>query len=49
MNLNRGVILVMVVPLVGLAILIDEFAHPPWSPLRVAGLFLMFKAPALLI
>jgi protein-S-isoprenylcysteine O-methyltransferase Ste14 len=48
MNLNRGVILVIVVPLVGIAILIDEFAHPPWSPLRVVGLFLMFPALALL-
>jgi protein-S-isoprenylcysteine O-methyltransferase Ste14 len=48
MNLNRGVILVIVVPLVGIAILIYEFAHPPWSPLRVAGLALMFPALALL-
>jgi protein-S-isoprenylcysteine O-methyltransferase Ste14 len=48
MNLNRGVILVMVAPLVGIAILIYQLAHPPWSPLRVAGLVLMFPALALL-
>jgi protein-S-isoprenylcysteine O-methyltransferase Ste14 len=48
MNLNRGVILVIVVPLVGIAILIYEFAHPPWSPLSVAGLALMIPALALL-
>ena len=48
MNLNRGVILVIVVPLVGIAVLIYEFAHPPWSPLRIAGLVLMFPALALL-
>jgi protein-S-isoprenylcysteine O-methyltransferase Ste14 len=47
-NLNRSVILVMVVPLVGIAILIYEFAHPPWTPLRIAGLFLMLPALALL-
>jgi protein-S-isoprenylcysteine O-methyltransferase Ste14 len=48
MNLNRGVILVIVVPLVGIPILIYEFAHPPWRPLRVAGLALMIPALALL-
>ncbi len=48
MNLNRGIILVIVVPLVGIAILIYEFAHPPWSPLRIGGLLVMFPALALL-
>jgi|HubBroStandDraft_6_1064221.scaffolds.fasta_scaffold04769_11 protein-S-isoprenylcysteine O-methyltransferase Ste14 len=48
MKLNRGVILVIVVPLVGIAILVCEFAHPPWSPLRIAGLVLLFPALALL-
>jgi protein-S-isoprenylcysteine O-methyltransferase Ste14 len=47
-NLNRGVIFVMVVPLVAIAILIYEFAHPPWSPLRIAGLLLLFPALTLL-
>lgn len=48
MNLNRGVIFVMVVPLVGIAILIYEFVHPPWSLLRIAGMVLLFPALALL-
>ena len=48
MNLNRGVILVMVVPLVGIAILIYEFVHPPWSLQRIAGMVLLFPALALL-
>jgi protein-S-isoprenylcysteine O-methyltransferase Ste14 len=47
-NLNRGVIFVIVVPLVGIAILIYEFAHPPWSLLRIAGMVLLFPALALL-
>jgi protein-S-isoprenylcysteine O-methyltransferase Ste14 len=46
--MNRGVILVIVVPLVGAAVLVYEFAHPPWSPLRIAGLALMLPALALL-
>jgi protein-S-isoprenylcysteine O-methyltransferase Ste14 len=48
MSLNRGVILVIVVPLVGIAILIYEFANPSWSPLRIGGLLVMFPALALL-
>jgi hypothetical protein len=43
-RLNRGVILVIVVPLVGIAILIYEFANPPWSSLRIGGLLVMFPA-----
>ncbi|HKN76250.1 MAG TPA: isoprenylcysteine carboxylmethyltransferase family protein [Candidatus Acidoferrum sp.] len=48
MKLNRGVIFVIIAPLVGIAILIYEFAHPPWSPMRIAGLVLIFPALALL-
>ncbi len=48
MKLNSGVIFVIVVPLVGIAVLIYELAHPPWSPMRVSGLVLMFPALALL-
>jgi protein-S-isoprenylcysteine O-methyltransferase Ste14 len=47
-NLNRGVIFVIITPLVGIAVLIYEFAHPPWSPLRIAGLVIMFLALTLL-
>jgi len=46
--MNRGVILVIVIPLVGIAVLVYEFSHPPWSPLRIAGLALMLPALALL-
>ena len=48
MKLDRGVILVIVVPLVGIAALIYKFAHPPWTPLRIAGLILMTAAVTLL-
>jgi len=47
-KMNRGVILVIVIPLVGIAVLVYEFSHPPWSPLRIAGLALMLPALALL-
>src|SRR5690242_13010445 len=48
MSLNRGVIFVIFVPLVAIAVLIYEFAHPPWSAMRIAGLALMFPAIILL-
>ncbi|MGB9467457.1 MAG: methyltransferase [Candidatus Acidiferrum sp.] len=48
MNLNRGVIFVIVVPLVGIAVLVYEFARPPWSPMRIVGLVFMFLALAFL-
>ncbi|MHB8500028.1 MAG: methyltransferase family protein [Candidatus Acidiferrales bacterium] len=48
MKLNLGVIFVIFVPLVGIAVLIYEFARPPWSPMRIAGLVLMFPALSLL-
>jgi protein-S-isoprenylcysteine O-methyltransferase Ste14 len=48
MNLNRGVIFVIVAPLAGIAILIYEFAHPPWTAMRITGLVLMLPAIALL-
>ena len=47
MNLNRSVILVIFVPLVGIAVLVYEFVRPPWSPMRIAGLVLM--CPALIL
>jgi len=47
-KLNLGVIFVIFVPLVGIAVLIYEFARPPWSPMRIAGLVLMFPALSLL-
>lgn len=44
MSLNRSVILVIFVPLAGIAVLVYEFARPPWSPMRIAGLVLMCSA-----
>jgi protein-S-isoprenylcysteine O-methyltransferase Ste14 len=48
MKLKRSVILVIVVPLVGIAVLVYEFAHPPWSAWRIAGIVLLFPALALI-
>jgi len=48
MKLNPGVVFVIVVPLVGIPFLIYEFAHSPWSPMRISGLVLMVPALALL-
>jgi len=48
MKLNRGVLFVIFVPLVEIAVLVYEFTRPPWSPMRIAGLILMFSALALL-
>ena len=48
MNLNRSVLLVIFVPLAGIVILVYEFAHPPWSPMRIAGIAMLFPALALL-
>ena len=48
MKLNPGVLFVIVVPLVAIPFLIYEFAHSPWSPMRISGLVLMVPALALL-
>ena len=48
MSLNRSVIFVIFVPLVGIAVLIYEFARPPWSPMRIAGLAVLFPSIVLL-
>lgn len=48
MKLNRGVLFVIFVPLVAIALLVYKFALPPWSPMRIAGLALMFPAIILL-
>ncbi len=42
--MNRSALFVTIVPLVAIAYLVYQFAHPPWTPLRVAGLVLMFPA-----
>ena len=48
MSLNRSVLFVIFVPLVAIAALIYEFARPPWSPMRIAGLAVLFPAIILL-
>jgi protein-S-isoprenylcysteine O-methyltransferase Ste14 len=47
-KLNRGAILVTVLPIAGAAFLVYKFAHPPWTPLRTAGLLVMAAALILL-
>ncbi|HEY2544661.1 MAG TPA: methyltransferase [Candidatus Acidoferrum sp.] len=39
--MQRGALVVTIVPLVGIALFVYEFAHPPWAPLRIAGLVVM--------
>jgi len=45
--MKRSALLVTIVPLVAISTLVYEFARPPWSSMRVAGLVLML--PALLL
>jgi protein-S-isoprenylcysteine O-methyltransferase Ste14 len=46
--MKRSALMVTVVPLVGIAYLVYEFAHPPWTLLRIAGLFVLIPALILL-
>jgi len=46
--MKRSALLVTIVPLFAIAYLVYEFAHPPWTPLRLTGLILMTPAPILL-
>jgi protein-S-isoprenylcysteine O-methyltransferase Ste14 len=39
--MQRGALMVTVVPLVATAGIVYEFLHPPWTPLRIAGLVLL--------
>lgn len=48
MKLNVGVMIFIVVPPVGIAFLIYEFAHPPWSAMRICGLVILVPAVALI-
>jgi protein-S-isoprenylcysteine O-methyltransferase Ste14 len=45
--MNRRALLVTIVPLLGIACLVYEFAHPPWTSSRIVGLFLLI--PALIV
>jgi protein-S-isoprenylcysteine O-methyltransferase Ste14 len=42
--MNRGPMLLNTVSVAGIGFLIYEFAHPPWSTSRIAGLILMIAA-----
>jgi len=46
--MNRGALLVTVVPLIGIALIVYEFAYPPWTVLRIGGLAIMAAAAMLL-
>jgi protein-S-isoprenylcysteine O-methyltransferase Ste14 len=46
--MNRGALMVTVVPLIAIAWIVYEFAHPPWTQLRIAGLVLLIVAIILL-
>ena len=46
--MKRSALMVTIVPLLGITYVVYEFAHPPWRPLRIAGLVLMIPALILL-
>jgi protein-S-isoprenylcysteine O-methyltransferase Ste14 len=46
--MKRTALMVTIVPLLAIAYVVYEFAHPPWTPLRIAGLVLMILALILL-
>jgi protein-S-isoprenylcysteine O-methyltransferase Ste14 len=46
--MKRRALMVTIVPLVAIADLVWEFAHPPWTSMRVLGLVLMLPALTLL-
>jgi len=46
-SLKRSALIVTIVPLLGIAYLVYEFARPPWTPMRLTGLILM--TPALIL
>lgn len=46
--MKRSALIVTIVPVLVIAYLVYEFAHPPWSVLRIAGLILMTPAIILL-
>ncbi len=42
--MKRSALMVTIVPLLAIAYLVYEFAHPPWTSMRVTGLVLMMPA-----
>jgi protein-S-isoprenylcysteine O-methyltransferase Ste14 len=47
-EMKRSALIVTIVPLLAIACVVYEFAHPPWAPMRIAGLVLMIPALILL-
>ncbi len=45
--MKRSALVVTILPLLGIAYIVYEFARWPWTPLRIAGLILM--TPALIL
>ena len=45
--MKRSALMVTIIPLLAIAYLVYEFAHPPWTVMRLAGLLLM--TPALIL
>ncbi len=45
--MKRSALVVTILPLLGIAYIVYEFARRPWTPLRIAGLILM--TPALIL
>jgi protein-S-isoprenylcysteine O-methyltransferase Ste14 len=46
-EMKRSALMVTIIPLLAIAYLVYEFAHPPWTAMRLAGLLLM--TPALIL
>lgn len=42
--MKRSALFVTILPLLGIFYLIYQFARPPWTPMRVAGLILLLPA-----
>jgi protein-S-isoprenylcysteine O-methyltransferase Ste14 len=45
--MKRSALMVTIIPILAIGYLVFEFAHPPWTPMRLAGLLLM--TPALIL
>jgi protein-S-isoprenylcysteine O-methyltransferase Ste14 len=46
--MKRSALMVTIVPVLAIGYLVFEFAHPPWTPMRLWGLILMIPALILL-
>jgi len=46
--MKRSALMVTILPIVAIAYLVYEFAHPPWTTMRIAGLVLLIPGIILL-